>query len=103
MNVFYRVTYHNNGVYNELKKAVNQDVWLYLLSLNEFIWLPKPPTYVKENKSYFTQKGYERFRKDTLPIISNYLDKSNIQIETFENVENIIYSDEYQVVSQNRE
>ena len=100
MNLFYRVTYNNKGIYNELKNAVTKDIWLYLLSLNEFTWLPKPPTYTQKNISYFTQKGYERFKKDTLPIIYDYLDKNNINILTFEKVENVIYKDEYQLISE---
>lgn len=100
MESLYRVTYHNKGIYNELKKAVNKDIWLYLLSLKEFTWLPKPPTYASENISYFTQKGFERFEKETLPIICQYLDKKNIKIETFDKVENIIYSDLYQIVTE---
>ncbi len=102
MKPLYRVTYNNKGIYNELKKAVTKDIWLHLLSLKEINWLPKPPTYASENKSYFTQKGFERFKKETLPIIYQYLDKNNIKVETFEKVENIIYFDEYQVVIENK-
>ncbi len=98
MKALYRVTYNNKGIYNELKKIVGKDVWLSLLSLKEFNWLPKPPTYSTENKSYFTKKGFERFKKETLPVIYKYLDKRNVKFETFDKVENIIYSDEYQVV-----
>ena len=102
MELLYRVTYNNKGIYNELKKAVNKNVWLHLLSLKEFTWLPKPSTYATCNESYFTQKGFDRFINDTLPIISKYLDKQNIKIETFEKVENIIYLDEYQIVIENK-
>ena len=98
METLYRVIYNNEGVYNELKKNINKNTWLNLLSSKEINWLPKPPTYVTQNKSYFTTKGFDRFKKETLPIIYKYLDKENIKIETFEKVENIIYSDEYQVV-----
>ncbi len=105
MESLYRVTYNNQGIYNELKKVVGKDIWLYLLSLKEINWLPKPPTYATENRSYFTQKGFERFKKETLPILYQYLDEKNIKIETFEKVEkveNIIYSDEYQIVTENK-
>ena len=98
MEMLYRVTYNNEGIYNELKKVVGRDIWLHLLSLKEINWLPKPPTYANENKSYFTQKGFDRFKEETLPLICKYLDKDNIKIETFEKVDNIIYFDEYQVV-----
>ena len=102
MKSLYRVTYNNKGIYNELKKVVNKNIWLYLLSLKEFTWLPKPPTYATENESYFTKKGLDRFKKETLPIIYQYLNRKNIKIETFEKVENIIYSDEYQIVIENK-
>ena len=102
METLYRVTYNNEGVYNELKKNINKNTWLDLLSSKEINWLPKPPTYATQNKSYFTEKGFDRFKKETLPIIYKYLDKENIKIETFEKVENIIYSDEYQVVVENK-
>ena len=102
MKTLYRVTYNDKGIYNELKKAVNEEVWLKLLTLKEFTWLPKPPSYAAENRSYFTQKGYEKFEKEVLPIVYKYLDKENIKIETFEKVENIIYSDEYQIIVENK-
>ncbi len=95
---FYRVTYNNKGIYNELKKMVGKDVWLELLNKQEFTWLPKPPSYASNNRSYFTEKGYEYFRDKTLPIINKYLDKDLIKIKVYMEVNNIIYKDEYQVV-----
>lgn len=99
METFYRVTYKGNGIYNELKKQVSKDTWLNLLSLKELTWLPKPPNYSLENKSYFTKKGFSLFQEKTLPIILKYLAKDKIKIETFSTLENIIYSDPYQVVT----
>ncbi len=98
MGEFYRVTYNNKGIYNELKKIVGKDTWLYLLTIEEFTWLPKPPTYSSENKSYFTKKGFTKFKEETLPIMLKYLEPQNIKIESFSKVENIIYLDEYQVI-----
>ena len=89
---FYRVTYNNKGIYNELKKMVGKDVWLELLNKQEFTWLPKPPSYASNNRSYFTEKGYEYFRDKTLPIINKYLDKDLIKIKVYMEV------NEYQVV-----
>ena len=98
MNQLYRVTYNEKGIYNELKNTVDRDTWQYILASNKINWLPKPPTYASNNKSFFTQKGYEKFIKDVLPLICNYFDKNKIKIEKFNNVENIIYQDEYQIV-----
>ena len=75
MDTLYRITYNNKGIYNELKRIVGPKIWLKLLSLKEFNWLPKPPTYSAQNKSYFTKKGYEIFKQKTLPIMYKYLDK----------------------------
>ena len=102
MELLYRVTYNNEGVYNELKKAVGKNIWLNILSLKEIKWLPKPPAYAAHNRSYFTEKGFCIFKKETLPIIYKYLNKENIKIETFEKVLNIIYFDEYQVVIEDK-
>lgn len=98
MEKLYRVTYNDKGIYNELKRIVGKDTWLSLLSLEAFTWLPKPPSYSIENRSYFTKKGFEKFTKETLPIMSKYLDREKIKIETFNNIQNIMYEDEYQVI-----
>lgn len=102
MKELYRVTYNNKGIYNELKKVVGKDIWLNLLTLKEINWLPKPPSYCAENRSYFTPKGFGRFKRETLPLISKYLNKEYIKIETFTEVDNIIYSDDYQVITENK-
>ena len=102
MNQLYRVTYNNKGIYNELKKIVGKDIWLHLLTLKEITWLPKPPAYCTENRSYFTAKGFAKFKEETLPLITKYLDKNNIKIETYTKVDNIIYSDEYQIITENK-
>ena len=96
--LLYRITYNGEGIYNALKKHVDKDIWMQILSSNHITWLPKPPSYASNNKSYFTQKGYIKFNEETLPLICNYLDKNKINIEEFNKIENIIYSDKYQVV-----
>ena len=95
---FYRVTYNKKGIYNELKIRVGKDIWQELLGKEEFTWLPKPPSYASNNKSYFTEKGYEYFKNRTLPIMNKYLDKDKIDIKVYKEVNNIIYKDDYQVV-----
>lgn len=101
MLIFYRVTYENKGIYNELKNMVDINTWKELLESNEINWLPKPPSYAENNKSYFTEKGYKKFTKNVLPIIENYLSKDKIKISSYQSLENIIYEDEYQVVTKN--
>jgi hypothetical protein len=96
--LFYRVTYNNEGIYNALKKSVSLDVWKQLLLSDNINWLPKPPTYCANNKSYFTKLGYEKFKKEALPLICKYLDKNKIKFEESYIEDTIIYKDKYQVI-----
>lgn len=97
--VYYRITYHGDGIYNVLKSTIDIVTWKKLLESEAFNWLPKLQTYSSKNISYFTRKGYEKFHDITLPIICNYLDKESIKIETCSEMNyNIIYSDQYQVI-----
>ena len=100
MNKYYRITYEGNGIYDALKNKINDiEIWKTILSSNNINWLPKPPSYSFNNKSYFTELGYNTFNEKTLPIIIKYLDKEKIKIETYNNANNIVYSDIYQVVT----
>ncbi len=97
---FYRVTYNGEGIYNALKKSVDMEVWKEILSNKLINWLPKPPSYDLKNKSYFTEKGYKRFEKDTLPLISKYLEKENIKVNIYQDImKDILYKDDYQIVT----
>lgn len=98
---YYRITYNEKGIYNELKKMVDINTWKALLASNEINWLPKPPSYAENNKSYFTEKGYKKFIQNVLPIMEKYLSKDKIKISSSKSLENIIYEDEYQVVTKN--
>ena len=98
-NVYYRITYNGEGIYNALKNIVGIDKWKDLLNNKQINWLPKPPEYSSKNKSYFTKKGYELFEQKTLPILLKYLDKENIEINTYNEIGNkTLYTDEYQIV-----
>lgn len=98
-NKYYRVTYNDEGIYNALKDSIDLDTWKKILSSEDITWLPKPPSYSSKNVSYFTEKGYEEFSNKAMPIISNYLKKKNIKIDTFDKISgSIVYSDEYQIV-----
>lgn len=97
--IYYRITYNGDGIYNALKSAVDIATWKKLLESETFNWLPKLRTYTSKNISYFTRKGYKKFHDKTLPIMCNYLNKENIKTETYSEIyNNILYSDEYQVI-----
>lgn len=99
---FYRITYNGDGIYNALKKTIGIDAWKEMLSSKQINWLPKPPSYNSKNKSYFTEKGYERFENDTLPIVCKHLKKENIKVTIYKDiVGDILYKDEYQIVVKN--
>ncbi len=75
------------------------DTWKELLNNKQINWLPKPPEYSSKAISYFTKNGYKLFEQKTLPIILKYLDKENIEINTYNEVGNkTLYIDEYQMV-----
>jgi hypothetical protein len=97
-DLLYRVTYNGEGIYNALKKKIGLDTWNKLLLSNNINWLPKPPTYCSNNKSYFTKEGYEKFISKSLPLICEYLDKDKIIVEESYIDDTILYQDEYQVV-----
>lgn len=98
-NVYYRITYNGEEIYNALKNIIGIDTWNDLLNNQNVNWLPRPPEYSSKNISYFTKKGYELFEQKTLPIILKYLDKENIEINTYNEVGNkTLYTDEYQMV-----
>lgn len=103
---YYRITYNNNGIYEELKKAmyqVNNDSseWDKFKKSKECTWLPLPPKYSSKNNSYFTKEGYDKFMKLTYPVIIKYLDKNKIRIDEYDSIDNIEYKDKYQIVSIN--
>ena len=100
-NKYYRITYNGEGIYNALKKNISLDEWKNLLKSEKINWLPKPPNYAQNNKSYFTQKGYEQFFSLVFKIIIKYLDKEKIKVEQVDNLESIIYEDEFQIVVNN--
>ena len=99
METYYRITYEEDGIYNAIKNEINNyEIWNHILDLDEIKWLPKPPIYKFNNQSYFTEEGYKIFNDKVLPIIYNYLEKDKIKVDTYSNLDNIVYSDIYQVV-----
>ena len=97
-NMVYRVTYNGEGIYEALRKNVDFNTWKSILLSNKINWLPKPPEYVNGYKSYFTEYGYKKFCKLTLPLIAKYLDKDKITIMEYNIEGEVVYSDKYQIV-----
>ena len=101
---YWRITYNGIGIYEQLKREmykINNDSseWNKFKQSKSCNWLPLPPSYCDGNYSYFTKLGYDKFMKDTYPIIIEYLDKDNINIEQCHiNTASIIYEDKYQIV-----
>ena len=101
---YWRITYNGIGIYEQLKREmykINNDSseWIKFKQSKSCNWLPLPPSYCDGNYSYFTKSGYDKFMKDTYPIIIEYLDKDNINIEQCHiNTASIIYEDKYQIV-----
>lgn len=92
--MYYRVSSNNVGVYQAFKEMTNRKKWHKILKLSK--WLPEPPNYKDECRSYFTEKGFEKFMLTVFPVMKISID---IEIEQFKNLSaEIIYADEYQVV-----
>lgn len=101
----WRVTYQGIGIYEALKNAMfeqtgSSTVWMTFINSDVCNWLPKPPSYGNDNKSFFTEEGFNRFNELVLPIIAQYIDKTKIYIEEIMVPTNqIVYSDEFQFVT----
>ena len=93
MNYVYRVIYNDVGIYEAYKNMISKEEWLSFLQNENNNWLPKPPYYGDYCKSYFTQKGFEQFKKFTLPIMLEKLDKTRVHIIVFK-----MYEDDWQIV-----
>ena len=97
---YIRITYNGNGIYQEFKENVSFNIWKEFKNSNATKWLPIPPAYEGNYKSYFTIKGYKMFMKETYPFIIKYLDKNKIKVEEihFNDSPNVVYEDEFQIV-----
>lgn len=93
MKNIYRVTYNGVGIYEAYKKLVGKEEWLLFLQNENNKWLPKPPYYNDTCKSYFTERGLERFNKLTLPIMLKKLDETKINIDILN-----MYKDDFQII-----
>lgn len=98
-NKFIRITYDGEGIYQAFKENVPFGVWKSFKNSNATNWLPLPPSYEGNYRSYFTTTGYKMFMKRTYPVMIEYLDKSKIKVEeVYLQQSNIIYEDKFQVV-----
>lgn len=98
-NKFIRITYDGEGIYQAFKENVPFGVWKSFKNSNAANWLPLPPSYEGNYRSYFTTTGYKMFMKRTYPVMIEYLDKSKIKVEeVYLQQSNIIYEDKFQVV-----
>lgn len=96
--MFYRVKYNNIGIYEAIRKNVSFRIWRSLLNSKIFKWLSKPPFYLRGYSSYFTELGFWKFKKIVYPICRKYLNEDFIKIQYTDNLTNIVYQDEYQVI-----
>lgn len=94
------------GIYEALKAEMYQKNGLTSAPWREFLdsdackWLPKPPKYDKDNESWFTEEGNEKFKELTLPIVKEYIKNIKVETKDIPN-ERIVYSDEYQFITDN--
>lgn len=95
---FYRLTYDGKGIYSALKEASGMS-WNKLLKDPDITWLPKPPEYKGDYRSYFTEHGYHMYRIRTSKIMDQYLDKKHVKVTVYNNLKAYVaYRDKYQIV-----
>lgn len=99
-NNYYRVTYEDVGIYEALELNLPKDVYKDLLKNKDISWLPKTNNYKKYKASYFTNLGFSLFNTKSLPLIEEYLEKDLIKIQTVDKLDNIIYEDKYQILTE---
>ena len=76
--MYYRVTYKNIGIYEALKNEISFNIWKKLINSDKFTWLPKPPQYYFNYCSYFTEKGFFKFKGLSSFFIKLYIGNSRI-------------------------
>lgn len=95
----------NVGIYEELKRIMynktnSPDTWEAFKKSPACSWLPSPPAYGEDNKSYFTKLGYDKFMSDTWPVLTKYIPDDTIDCDEVEiPVSEIVYQDDYQFIT----
>lgn len=95
----------NVGIYEELKRIMynetnSPDTWEEFKKSPACSWLPSPPSYGEDNKSYFTKMGYDKFMSDTWPVLTKYINDDTIDCEEVDiPVTQIVYQDDYQFIT----
>lgn len=95
----------NVGIYEELKRIMynetnSPDTWEAFKKSPACSWLPSPPSYGEDNKSYFTKLGYDKFMSDTWPVLTKYINDDTIDCEEVDiPVTQIVYQDDYQFIT----
>lgn len=95
---YFRVTYDGIGIYEAMKQHMSAEQWKKLLKSDKFTWLPKPKEYPSDCKSYFTKYGMDKFNELVMPVATGCLG-NNIKVEKFSDVGDIVYRDQYQVIT----
>lgn len=85
--MFYRYERDGIGILQWLK--VNNDNWAYYRDQVNY-WLNGHPVYKPSYRSYFTQRGNDRFPKEIANFATNIIE--------LEKLNNVVYADEWQVI-----
>lgn len=97
---YYRITYEDVGIYEALELNLPKSTFQKILKNKDISWLPKTPNYASYAASYFTPLGYKLFNEKSLPLIAKYLDSDLIKVINVIKLNNIIYQDEYQIITE---
>lgn len=87
--MFYRYEKAGIGLFQYLKLYVNRKEWDYIRQ-ESGIWLKKPQEYLPTWRSYFTERGNDRFDVRLKAMADNVI--------SVKSLDNVVYADEYQVI-----
>lgn len=80
----YRITHNNIGIYEAVRLQISAEEWQDFLNNENVNWLYKPDDYDSSYISYFTEKGYKKFKEKTLPLILNIFKEEDIETNIIE-------------------
>ncbi len=96
----YRYTTNGEGVFSAGKRLLPEELVPEVLERKK--WLPKPNLPLGNYQFYLTEKGKEMYEKTLLLSHKKYLPHIKKEIVDADDIKNIIYEDEYQVVEKNK-
>ena len=95
----YRYTTNNEGVFSAGKRLLPEKLVEEVLENKK--WLIKPKLQNGEYRFYLTKNGKEKYESTLLISHKKYLKNIKLEVYNKNDLKNIVYEDEYQIVVKN--